>query len=350
MNKNLLLILLFSCVIFGCTFWKEETKLKPFVVNLENLNTQYDDYNASSTPQLTNIVDHLHSGLYFEMIFSSNRKSMGGDFDVWYAILCITLLSPIENKIRVEYIDEFYPGFNSTANEFGPIVIPKRHANLCESIYIPDHSYTLDTDQGKNSGIDTNPLQNFKYYFFASDRSSGKEGLDLYCVNENHTLYNFFLNTEFNEAYPCYKFNDYDMYYCADNEGNYDIYKVYNPYSDFNYWMQNGHSYFRPQKIAELSSNSDDKCPYIFGNIMVFTSDRPGGFGGFDIYYSKYDSNNKKWSSPKNFSKLVNSKYNEYRPSLYLYNSKIYIMIFSSDRQGGLGGYDLYLSAFEDLP
>lgn len=349
MNKNFLLLILFAYLIISCSFWKEETKLKPFLINLENLNTQYDDYNASSTPQLTNIVENLPSGLNFEMIFSSNRKSKGGDFDVWYAILCIHILQPSNNNIRVEYIDEFYSGFNSSANEFGPIVIPYRFSNLSKSINIPDNYYSLNTTN-KNSGIDYNPLQNFKFYLFSSDRSSGKGGLDIYCANENQILFNFPFNTDFNEAYPCYKYEDYDMYYCADNDGNFDIYKVYNPYSDFGYWIQNGHSYFTPQKITELSSNFDDKCPYISENIMVFSSDRPGGEGGFDIYYSKYDGNSKKWSSPKNFSKLANSQYNEYRPSLYLYNSKIYLMIFSSDRPGGLGGYDLYLAVFEDLP
>lgn len=39
-----------------------------------------------------------------------------------------------------------------------------------------------------------------------------------------------------------------------------------------------------------LSSSADDKCPYITGNVMVFASDREGGFGGFDLWYSVYGS------------------------------------------------------------
>jgi len=34
-------------------------------------------------------------------------------------------------------------------------------------------------------------------------------------------------------------------------------------------------------------------------SLMVFASDRAGGFGGFDLYYSRLQ--NGKWSAPVNF-------------------------------------------------
>ena len=79
---------------------------------------------------------------------------------------------------------------------------------------------------------------------------------------------------------------------------------------------------------------------------MVFTSDRPGGFGGFDLYYSLF--RNGKWNSPVNFGPKINTSSDEYRPLLGFYSGfeNIYL-IFSSDRPGGLGGFDLYFTGLE---
>jgi hypothetical protein len=96
-------------------------------------------------------------------------------------------------------------------------------------------------------------------------------------------------------------------------------------------------------KIAQLSSGADDKCPYINGNMMVFTSDREGGFGGFDLWFSFYDGGG--WSAPENFGATINSEYDEYRPVVVSTVENGFLtdmMIFSSDRPGGKGLFDLY--------
>ena len=64
---------------------------------------------------------------------------------------------------------------------------------------------------------------------------------------------------------------------------------------------------------------------------MVFTSNRPGGFGGYDLYYSVFK--NGKWSSPVNFGPRINTASDEYRPLIGYHPdfTNIY-MIFSSDR------------------
>jgi hypothetical protein len=90
-----------------------------------------------------------------------------------------------------------------------------------------------------------------------------------------------------------------------------------------------------------LSSDSDDKCPYIKRNIIVFTSNRPGGSGGFDLWYSQKDSTG--WSVPVNFGEKVNTEYDEYRPVLVpMPEFKHDMLMFSSNRPAGKGGFDLY--------
>ncbi|WP_075350432.1 PD40 domain-containing protein [Algoriphagus marinus] len=72
-----------------------------------------------------------------------------------------------------------------------------------------------------------------------------------------------------------------------------------------------------------------------------FASDRPGGLGGFDLYYSFKTASG--WSDPVNFGPSINSAQDEYRPVVSDHpDFSNRLMIFSSNRPGGLGGFDLY--------
>jgi hypothetical protein len=74
---------------------------------------------------------------------------------------------------------------------------------------------------------------------------------------------------------------------------------------------------------------------------MVFVSNRSGGFGGYDLWYSKLISG--VWSEPQNFGSTINTESDEYRPIIVKYKEiKNDLMIFSSNRSGGFGGFDLY--------
>ncbi len=72
---------------------------------------------------------------------------------------------------------------------------------------------------------------------------------------------------------------------------------------------------------------------------IVFASDVSGN--GLDIYESFRDPENNKWSKPAPFYSIVNSNFNEDSPYLSPEENAIY---FSSDRPGGIGGYDVYVS------
>ena len=72
---------------------------------------------------------------------------------------------------------------------------------------------------------------------------------------------------------------------------------------------------------------------------MVFASDREGGYGGFDLYYSVFSD--EQWSQPQNFGSQINTEHDEYRPITFDF-AGYKIMIFSSNRPGGKGGFDLY--------
>lgn len=73
--------------------------------------------------------------------------------------------------------------------------------------------------------------------------------------------------------------------------------------------------------------------------ILYFASDRPGGLGGMDIWYAVIDG--KKVGKITNLGIPVNSAYNEITP---FYDQKDGKMYFSSDRPGGVGKHDIYFS------
>ena len=76
------------------------------------------------------------------------------------------------------------------------------------------------------------------------------------------------------------------------------------------------------------------------GDTLYFSSDRPGGFGGADIWMS-FSSNGINWSEPKNLGKEINTPFNELSPFFDPIKRKLF---FSSNGHRGFGGYDIYLA------
>jgi hypothetical protein len=72
------------------------------------------------------------------------------------------------------------------------------------------------------------------------------------------------------------------------------------------------------------------------GKMLVFASDREGSLGGMDLFLSR--KNGTKWSEPENMGKSVNTEGNEFYPFLDKDNN----LYFSSDRLPGIGGYDIF--------
>lgn len=71
------------------------------------------------------------------------------------------------------------------------------------------------------------------------------------------------------------------------------------------------------------------------GQAIYFSSDRPDGFGGYDIYMSRLVGNS--WSTPENMGAVVNSPGDEITP--FFDGTSLY---FSSDWHHGLGGFDVF--------
>lgn len=121
-----------------------------------------------------------------------------------------------------------------------------------------------------------------------------------------------------------------------DSEGSCDLYIAY---------KVNG-SWQRPVNMGKkVNSSSWDSQPSLSadGRILFFSSNRKGGFGGNDIWYSVMQ-NDKSWSEAKNLGRVVNSPKDEISPFMFFNNE---ILFYSSNGHQGFGGMDIFLSRVE---
>jgi hypothetical protein len=98
---------------------------------------------------------------------------------------------------------------------------------------------------------------------------------------------------------------------------------------------------------AIINSTFSDQQPAISkdGLSLYFTSNRPGGLGGFDMYVSQRASADDPWSSPVNLGPTVNTTFDEGNPA---FSRDGHLMFFQSKRPGGLGGIDIWVSRREN--
>lgn len=313
--KNLYFLI---CLILLAGCEKPDTNNYSIIIseipaNLGDMNSIHDDYNSD--------LPYPHSRM--DIYFSSNRKSQGGDFDFinWKLDFSYHEEEDVLNVSNPNGIDQrdserIFPAINTAYNEFGP------------------HTYRPGDDLLFLFSNNLNGSHQIKFIEYTNWDYSLKENI----------LSGPFIVKAINDGgdnlYPCIDSSATQVYFCSNRDDEvFDIYLAKYP-GVITRQSLTEDTGVEVNKLSELSSDFDDKCPYVKDDIMVFTSTRPGGSGGFDLWYSKYADGS--WSDPLNFGASINSPGNEYRPVIFdLFD--FHLMIFSSDRPGGKGGYDLYI-------
>ena len=118
-----------------------------------------------------------------------------------------------------------------------------------------------------------------------------------------------------------------------DSEGSCDLYVAYKVKE---VWQ-------RPKNMGKkVNSRSWDSQPSLSadGRILFFSSNRKGGFGGNDIWYSVRQSDGS-WAEAKNLGEAVNTPKDEISPFMFFNNE---ILFFASNGHQGFGGMDIFLS------
>lgn len=82
--------------------------------------------------------------------------------------------------------------------------------------------------------------------------------------------------------------------------------------------------------------------PYLTadGKYLLFASDRPGGSGGFDLYYASLNNNGQP-GAVNNFGASINTKEDDQSP---YYHQPSNTLVFATKGRVGMGGYDLFES------
>jgi Tol biopolymer transport system component len=140
------------------------------------------------------------------------------------------------------------------------------------------------------------------------------------------------INTSNSEILDCISPDGKQLYFSRQVRGTYDIFV-----SNLN---KKGNKWLAPQKLG-INVNSKDNELWAFvscdGNTMLFSSDRAGGYGGYDIYMSEKLSTGE-WGKPFNLGPDVNTSYDEICPVL-MPDGTLY---FSSNGHATMGGFDIF--------
>jgi hypothetical protein len=146
------------------------------------------------------------------------------------------------------------------------------------------------------------------------------------------------INTDMHESSICVSADGQELYIYKDDFGIGSIYQSIKDSTGI--WS-------KPIKLEpQISSSSNETHATISAdkNILIFVSDRSGGMGGKDLYMSQRLPNGE-WSLAKNLGPVINSPYDEEGPFLL---PDGYTLYFSSKGHNTIGGYDLFYSELNE--
>jgi hypothetical protein len=289
------------------------------VINISDINSPFDDYNLA-LPEIRGTMP---------IIFSSNRKSSGGQFDLEQASILIVFnqtngVFKFESQMTSDpFLDNLIGKATTPGNDFGPY----RLFSLEDGF-----EYLLLSSVNASGNLD--------FYYLKNQPQAGTILPDV-----TSPLPIKIMNTGFDDAYISLNSVQDTAYFSSNKDGNFDIFYLIKPAGkDLSSWFNL--DYETPVNVVNLNSTGEDKCPFILKKVMIFASNREGGFGGYDLYYSILK--NGIWSSPVNLGPRINTSSDEYRPVIGLQTDFTNeFLIFSSNRPGGKGGFDLYFTGID---
>jgi len=189
------------------------------------------------------------------------------------------------------------------------------------------------------------------HLYFTSDRPGGLGGYDLYVSRRHNKRADLSwqppsnlgsgVNSFANDLSPALFEDDatgtITLYFYSNRPGGPGLSDIYAS------TLQPNETFGMAALVTELSSPFADAWPAIRrdGLEILLVSDRPGTLGLFDLWASRRRSTADFWSTPVNLGPVVNSTANDLRPALSFDGAALY---FASDRSGGAGALDLYLS------
>ncbi len=169
--------------------------------------------------------------------------------------------------------------------------------------------------------------------------SDGYKKLQIYAAAKNGEVWEnvqklSFNNVNYNYCHPTISPDEDVLFISSDVPGGYggmDLYAVYRVGDKWSQMINLG---------EKVNSSGNEVFPYIAADgALYFASDGHGGLGNLDLFYTTQKKQDEEWRSPTNLGLPFNSPADDFGLIIDRDNKNGY---FSSDRQGGFGGDDIY--------
>ena len=113
---------------------------------------------------------------------------------------------------------------------------------------------------------------------------------------------------------------------------------------------QPGGEWSEPVNLGtHINTAFDEDCPFISadGKTLYFSSNGHESMGGYDIFFSEYNSSANTWSPPQNIGYPINTAHDDIH---FFISADGRTMFFSSLREGGAGDKDIYYARIKEEP
>lgn len=224
---------------------------------------------------------------------------------------------------------------NTDANE-GELVIVR--GEKTQNVYFS--RCNIKKNKQLNCAIYTNPIEpkkgnkkNDKAKGKKEDKSSDEQAPAFVMIDLGDTAYNYF--------HPAISSDELTLYFSSNRpggEGDYDLWKATRSSVDepFGNVVNLG---------KQINTEGKEEFPTLRSDTrLYFSSDGLPGLGGFDLFYTEFVDG--EWSEPQNLMYPINSPYDEI--GIVFNHAEVENIAaeesgyFSSNREGGTGGDDLY--------
>jgi len=277
--------------------------------------------------------------LYHKPVFFSlaNAEMMSGDYGnalVHYEVYLGQSNISEKNKVQaVKNLKNCQFALTALKNPvaFNPVSIGEG-VNTKDDEYWPSITadgqtfmFTRQSNPGKRANYTGSSQEDFYISYF-------KNGFWQNAVNAGYPL-----NTSHNEGAQTLSSNGNYMYFTACDRpgglGSCDLFYSSNSEGKWSEPVNLGPPVNTIYWESQPSVSAD-------GKILFFSSSRPGGLGGKDLWYTVMNDRGK-WSKPVNLGDVMNTAGDEMSPFIHFDGKSLY---FSSDGRPGMGGFDIYMS------
>jgi hypothetical protein len=278
---------------------------------IEGLNSPYNDYNAAAPEQSADE----------ELIFSSDRGSRR-DYDLW--TLRVGFVR--DEAAAIGAVKPYLPKIMSPNGEFGPVELLEHERRL---VFASDRA-------GGTGKLDL--------WFYWLDKQQAPQQLPGVNTSHNDAYW-----TSLPQAQQAYFASDrggshYDIYRLSPAYGGKSpvierVNELASPADDTAPHLFAREERTEPERVSLNPGRKRKAAQKVIRKYLLFASNRDGK--DFDLYCSRLDGAH--WSAPQPLR--VNTEYEEFRPILAVDGE---VILFSSNRPGGKGGMDLYFARFDN--